>query len=105
MCQSFFVLETVKIQTLNEFMGYFLAIHITHYLQNSACNNDFQVCILTIHIFLCHYLCMLNHFLNFPQHVQKGTVSLENISTGLQGKKIIKKVKNGLNYLLNFSNL
>ena len=32
------------------------------------------------------YVCLLNHFLNFPQHVQKGTVSLENISTGLQEK-------------------
>ena len=59
--------------------GYFLETHNTHYLQSSACNNDFQVCILTIHIFLSQHLSMLNYFLNFPQHVQKGTVSLENM--------------------------
>ena len=58
------------------------------YLQSSACNNDFQVCILTIHIFLSQHLSMLNYFLNFPQHVQKGTVSLENMYYMVAGKKI-----------------
>ena len=87
MCQSFFVLKTVKIQTLNVFRGYFLETHNTHYLQSSACNNDFQVCILTIHIFLSQHLSMLNYFLNFPLHVQKGIVSLENMYYMVAGKK------------------
>ena len=43
---------------------------------------------MTIHIFLSQHLSMLNYFLNFPQHVQKGTVSLENMYYMVAGKKI-----------------